>query len=117
MPGYSSIIQQCWHTYLMLSRGHSVLNLVTRFSKVDVLWKPTPKPVIYQSWTPPPKNRIPLQKEWSEKTQWLVRYRISVIYLEENPAQGDVSGAYGGRKHERLGVKNGPEVELWAICG
>eukprot|EP00983_Pelagomonas_calceolata_P022418 704909-Pelagomonas_calceolata.AAC.1 len=29
-----------------------------------------------------------MRKKWSEKTQWLVRCRISAISLQENPAQG-----------------------------
>eukprot|EP00983_Pelagomonas_calceolata_P121815 1160837-Pelagomonas_calceolata.AAC.3 len=28
----------------------------------------------------------------------------------------DISGVYGARIHKRLGVKNGLEVEMWAIC-
>eukprot|EP00983_Pelagomonas_calceolata_P133981 1162016-Pelagomonas_calceolata.AAC.26 len=28
----------------------------------------------------------------------------------------DVSNVHGGHNHQYLGVKNGPEVELWAIC-
>eukprot|EP00983_Pelagomonas_calceolata_P116989 1160373-Pelagomonas_calceolata.AAC.8 len=61
-----------------------------------------------------------LQKQWSEKTQWLVRHRISAISLEENQARGakkDVSNVNGGDKDKKLGVKNGTEVELWAIFG
>eukprot|EP00983_Pelagomonas_calceolata_P129316 1161596-Pelagomonas_calceolata.AAC.5 len=52
--------------------------------------------------------------EWKKK--WLFRFRISVFYLGENPAQGDVSGVYGGRKHKMLGVKKGLvrfEKENW----
>eukprot|EP00983_Pelagomonas_calceolata_P045248 1139635-Pelagomonas_calceolata.AAC.1 len=43
-------------------------------------------------------KRISLQKEWSDKTQWL-----------------GISGVYVGRKHKNLGVKNSLEVELWAF--
>eukprot|EP00983_Pelagomonas_calceolata_P095952 1158075-Pelagomonas_calceolata.AAC.3 len=52
-----------------------------------------------------------------EKTKWLVKYRVSAIYLGENPAQGDVSIVQEGYIDMFLGVKIGPRVELRAVLG
>eukprot|EP00983_Pelagomonas_calceolata_P058937 1145696-Pelagomonas_calceolata.AAC.2 len=57
-----------------------------------------------------------MQKDWSEKTQWLVRYRSSAVSLGENQQQGakkDAAIVHGGYK-EKFGESK--MVPGWS-CG